>query len=300
MLRYLGHKSWRYPMFTLCNRYFSAIGPPKNILYMNSLGSEKEDKEIYEELNSLVPQITTNVKYDVCSFKSDDKPENPNQQEWNWYYNNTIMKTIRWARFYKYDGVIIGDVSCVPMKVLLDTHNVSDFENIRVTSLGEASCIIAKNAGTTFSMVIGYKHVIPLFTENLIKYGFEDSFKAFHVLFDGDMNEVKGFPWDKQAVAKQTQEAIRKDKCGAVVLAACCDLETCGIIQAKFPKIPIIYPEIAAMKYCELLIDNHRNQAQAVASKTDMEDYNDVLFEKCPVGNVIGNTNIDNKIRTKQ
>eukprot|EP01084_Bolivina_argentea_P042439 78241_1 len=293
MLSKFSHKSNQ--LFRLCHRSFSAINP-KNILFINSLGSTIEDKQIYKEMNELVSQITQNVKYDICSFKKENQPSNPDTKEWNSYYSDTIIKTIRWAKFYKYDGVIIGDVSMVPMTLFLNIDKpeyARIFENIKVTSLGEAACSVAKNAGQTFSMIIGYKHLIPLFTDNLIKYGYESSFKSFHVLYDGDMNEEKEYYWDRQTILKQTQTAIQIDKCGAVVLASVCDMETCGMIQTKFPKIPIVYPEMAAMKYCEILIDNYRNQG--LPKQKDMEDYNDVLFSNSPVGHIIGNTNIDNK-----
>ena len=297
-------KSLRYASLSshsIQYRHFSAIGPPKNILYINSLGTEVEDKQIYKELNELVPQFTTNVKYDVCSFKLSDKPINPNKQEWDWYYNHEIIKTIRWAKYYKYSGIVIGDTSITPMAILLNTHNVNDFTDIKITSLGEASCIVAKGQSKTktFSIIIGYKHLIPLFKENLIKYGFEEAFKSFHVLYDGelDINNKKEYYWDRQSIAKLTQKAIQTDKCGAIILSSVCDLETCGMIQTKFPKIPIIYPEMAALKYCEMLIDDHRNQG--IQKKQDNDDYNDVLFDKCPVGHIIGNTNIDNKHNLK-
>ena len=285
---------------TIHYRYFSAIGPPKNILYINSLGSKTEDIDIYNELDDLVPSITKNVKFDVCSFKQENKPSSPNKQEWDWYYNHEIVKTIRWSKYYKYDGVVIGDPSISPMAVLLTTHSAPDFGHIKITSLGEASCLIAKQSANNngFSMIIGYKYLEPLFTENLIKYGYEEAFKSFHVLYDPDdnnqsENDQKEYHWDKQRIAKLVHTAIQKDKCGAVILCSCCDLKTCGNIQTKFPKVPIIYPEIAAMKYCEMLIDDHRNKG--MHRQQDMEDFNDVLFEKSPVGHIIGNTTIDNR-----
>ena len=302
--RFIFVKAWAARKATSClpnglhHRHFSAIGPPKNVLFMNSLGGAALDQQIYDELNQLVPQCTTNLKFDVCSFREEDKPTNPNKQQWDWYYQHSIAKTLKWAKYHKYDGVIIGDVSLVPMAVLLNTHSLSNFGNIKITSLGEAACIVAKSQGKTFSMVIGYEHLVPTFKDNLIKYGFEDSFKAFHVLHDGERKENEEYPWDRQMILKQTQKAIREDRCGAVVLASCCDLQTCGLIQTKWPKIPIVYPEMAAMKYCEIMIDNHRNQ-HGTAKEKDTDDYNDVLFQNSPIGHIMGNTNIDNKSEGK-
>ena len=280
-------------------RCFSAIGPPKNVLYLNSLGSETEDKDIFKELNELVPQFTTNLKYDVCSFNPDKKPKNPDSREWHAYYNQTIIKAFRWAKFYKYDGVIIGDVSLSPMSVLLATDSINAFEDIKITSLGEAACAVAKNAGKTFSIILGYTHLIPLFRDNLIKFGFEDSFKSFHALYEGDMSEKRDFYWDKQTILDKTQKALREENVGGVILASVCDLETCGRIQTRFPKVPIVYPEMAALKYNELMIDGHRSQNGAQKKKVDMNDYNDVLFDNSPIGHIIGNTDIDNKLNSK-
>ena len=39
-----------------------------NGLFMNSLGGAAFDQQIYDKLNQLVSQCTTNLKFDACSF----------------------------------------------------------------------------------------------------------------------------------------------------------------------------------------------------------------------------------------
>ena len=117
------------------------------------------------------------------------------------------------------------------------------------------------------------------------------------MLYECDLSDKNEFYWDKQTILDKVRKAINEDKCGAVILASCCDSKLCGHIQIRYPKIPVIYPPMAAMKYCEMMIDNYRNQG--IPKQKDLTDYNDVLFHNSPIGHIIGNTSIDNKNITK-
>jgi len=213
------------------------------ILWINPVGTERDDHNIRNILNSIK---RPDVEVDVTHLR-----RGPVHLEYHFYEHivlDEVLRLIRKAEQNEYDAVVIG---CFYDPGLREAR---ELVKIPIVALAETCMHVAATLGHKFSVIVGRKKSIPKMEDNVYLYGLEKKLASFRSI---DFTVIKMATERKEleeVIYQQSEKAIKKD--GAEVIVLGCAVAS-GFAEALMSrlKVPVVDPVMVSFKYAELLAD---------------------------------------------
>ena len=218
----------------------------RRIEFINPFGTPIYDQLIYE---TLLPYASSDSMIEVTHLNG--CPENI-----DYYYPKHLMEVAIFDQVIQAekrgcDAVIIG--CCYDPGVLVSRELV----DIPVIGPLEASLAMARYFGHDFSVLTDHHKAVPYLRDMVRLYGYEPNCQAVRCINWWVTDMVK----DPTAVAadavRLAKEAMQQDDTEVVILG-CTIIAGCleqRVLAGEYRDVPVINPNLAALKMAELLAD---------------------------------------------